>query len=76
MRGNCAHKPGWLIGSKEVGETMPALPWLVCVPGSQRSISCTSSPRRCKAQAQATPTMPAPITATRMSLLAKAGPLQ
>ena len=51
----------------------PALPRLACAATPSRSISSTSRPSRCRRNAIATPTMPAPITSTSVERSVAAG---
>ena len=60
--------PGIASGATLPKLTAPALPYEQPRPGSSRSISVTSAPRRSRCQAVQTPTMPAPITTTASSL--------
>src|SRR5882672_7092847 len=54
--------PGMASGATLPKLKAPALPYEHPSPGSSRSISVTSAPRRSRCQAVQTPTMPAPTT--------------
>src|SRR5215203_1953493 len=56
--------PGIASGATLPQLRAPALPYEQPRPGSSRSISVTSAPRRRRCHAVHTPTMPAPITTT------------
>jgi len=69
MRGMSRHRAGVLFGTTAPVTMPPALPNDVAVPGARGSSSVTSWPSRCRCSAQDTPTMPAPMTATRISVV-------